>query len=153
MRYITGLISFGIPCNEDSCGTWMFTKSDFSNPDYVWERESSDSPFKDAGIEKDKIVLAYGDESLYNVAVHSRAYLDILYEKKFKLLDGLFYDYIQSKTCRYIIFCEVYDKLRKLDGFDKINEFMSKEFGNAWLSFAYDSLSHGGPIDAEHIST
>lgn len=153
MTYITGLICFGIPCEEDSCGTWMFTKADFGNNKYLIKRDMEESVFKDMGIEKDKIIMYYGDDVLFNVATHSRAYLDLLEMRKFDQLEGVFYNYICSKKCRGVIFREVYNKLRNLDDYKEIHDFMSSEFGNAWASYCYERMSGAEvTVNAECIS-
>lgn len=146
MQYVTGMTAFGIECKRDSCGKWNLTKDDFTNNEKFTLRESDDMPYKDYGIEKDKIV-PYREYCLYNVADHVRAYLDLLYECKFDLLTGLFDECIKDMKCRKDIFMTVYGKLRNLAIFKEVNEFMISEFGNAWLSYL-DSVHSV----AEHIS-
>lgn len=144
MIYLTGMISFGIPCLLDSRGTWMYSKAEFSNPEYMVSRESNESVFKDFGIEKDKIIPYYGDDSLFNVANHVRAYLDILSWGQYDELKGVFYDYIFSMDCRGMIFDSVYKYLRFGKSFQDINRFMSEEFGNAWLSYVTNKIQDFG---------
>jgi hypothetical protein len=146
MQYLTGMLAFGVECERESCGRWNTPKKDFLNDELFILKESDESPFKDYGIEKDKLV-PYREFCLYNVADHVRAYCDLLYAQDFKALDGAFAEYINNATCRKDIFMLVYGKLRKLAGWNAVNEFMMNEFGNAWVSYI-DSVQSV----AEHIS-
>lgn len=153
MKYITGLICFGVPCEEDSCGTWLFTKQDFLSPEYMVERDSDNSPFNSYGIECDKIIPYHADDELFNVATHTRAYLDMLNDGKFDVLKGAFYEYIQSTTCREAIFRRVYNCLKNNANFKDIHDFMSEEFGNAWASYVSQRLSgFRSELDAKCVS-
>lgn len=134
MKYLTGLVAFGVPCELNSIGKWNVTKDEFTNPDKFTIAESDDSPFKDYGIEKDKIVRYHPDE-LYNVANHVRAYLDLLADRNFNVLKDLFYECIKDTKCRELIFKAAYGKLRYLACFHDVNNFMIDEFGNAWVSY------------------
>ncbi len=123
----------------------MYSKAEFSNPEYILNKESDESVFKDYGIERDKIIPYYGDDSLFNVANHVRAYLDILSWHQFDKLKDVFYNYIFDIDCRSMIFDGVYKYLRLGDGFKEVNDFMSEEFGNAWLSYVTMKLPvYGG---------
>ena len=154
MKYISGMICFGIPCREDSVGTWLYTKQDYTDPDNLKLYESDDSIFKDLGIEQDKIIPYHDDGELFNVANHTRAYLDMLANCEFDKLRDVFYDYISSKHCRYVIFRETYTRLSKLDTYKDIHKFMSEEFGNAWMSFCTDALQVRRRVEnAECVST
>lgn len=146
MKYITGIISFGVECERDSTGKWNITKEDFLNEKNMELKESEDSPFKDYGIEKNKLV-SYHEFCTYNVADHVRAYCDMLYEERFDELEGLFFDSINSMKCRHDIFMLVYGKLRNMACFPRVNKFMTSEFGNAWESYV-DSVNRV----ADHIS-
>lgn len=146
MQYITGIVAFGVDCKRDSVGRWNTTKSEFLDDNLFVLKDSNESPFKDYGIEENKII-PYREYCTYNVADHVRAYCDLLYEHNFDFLKDAFSEYIRSMKCRKDIFMLVYGKLRNLAGFKEINEFMVQEFGNAWVSYidSVDSV-------AEHIS-
>jgi hypothetical protein len=146
MQYITGIAAFGIECERDSVGKWNIGKKDWLDDNFLWLSESDDSPFKNYGIEENKIV-PYREYCTYNVADHVRAYLDLLHAQKFDLLDGAFHEYIRSMKCRKDIFMVTYGKLRHLAGFHAINDFMCNEFGNAWMSYV-DSVE----TVAEHLA-
>lgn len=146
MQYLTGLLAFGVECERDSVGKWNITKSEFLDDSLFIMKESDESPFKNYGIEENKIV-PYREFCTYNVADHVRAYCDLLYDHKFDILKDAFAEYVRSLKCRKDIFMLVYGKLRHLAGFHAINEFMTDEFGNAWISYI-DSVESV----AEHIS-
>lgn len=146
MRYITGILAFGVQCERNSTGKWNLTKSEFLDEKLMELKESDDYPFKDYGIEENKLI-PYHDICTYNVADHVRAYVDMIYEKRFDELVGLFYECIVDMKCRGDIFMLVYGKLRHLAGFQKVNQFMTEEFGNAWLSYI-DSVERV----SEHIA-
>lgn len=146
MQYLTGLLAFGVECERDSVGLWNLTKDQFVDSELYQLKNSEESPFKDYGIEVDKIV-PYHEYCVVNVADHVRAYCDLLYEGRFDLLKDLFEDSIRSLKCRKDIFMLVYGKLKYLAEFHEINEFMTEEFGNAWISYIESVHSV-----AEHIS-
>lgn len=146
MKYITGIIALGTECRLESKGIWNVRKKDFLNEDNMKLIESDDTPFKDWGIEKDKIIN-YHEFALYNVANHVRAYIDMLYFGKFEEAKGLFAEAIDNAKCRSDIFMLIYGKTRHLAEFTEIDEFMTEEFGNAWI--AYKDAVHSS---AEHLS-
>lgn len=134
MKYISGIPALGVPCKRPSVGKWNVTKREFLDENIFKLRDSEDSPFKNWGIEENKIVQ-YHEMCTYNVADHVRAYMDMLYDCEFETLKDLFYECINSSECRKDIFMLTYGKLRNLAQFHEINEFMENEFGNAWISY------------------
>ena len=72
MLYITGMIAFGVECKLNTLGKWNLTKNDFLDEENMKSRESEDSPFKNWGIEENKLI-PYHDVCTYNVANHVRA--------------------------------------------------------------------------------
>lgn len=146
MLYITGMIAFGVECKLNTLGKWNLTKNDFLDEENMKSRESEDSPFKNWGIEENKLI-PYHDVCTYNVANHVRAYCDLLWEKKFDLLTGLFYECVGDMRARTDIFTLVNGKLRHLAGFREINEFMMSEFGNSWVAYL-----EGVEAIAEHLA-
>lgn len=136
MIYLTGIACFGVSCQLDSCGTWNITKDIFLNGGFV-EKDTVGSWFGEYGIEKDKLV-PYRDE-LYNVANHVRVYLDMLADCEFNALTGLFEQMINSMECRAAIFKMVKNVLSSHVRYKEIYDFMVGEFGNAWLSYCYNS--------------
>lgn len=146
MRYVTGIIALGTECELNTPGLWNIPKETFIDEKMCKNVESDESPFKDWGIEQNKIIK-YREFCLFNVANHVRAYVDMLYDGKFDELKDVFFEAINDSKSRQDIFMLVYGKLRHLAQFKKINEFMEQEFGNAWLSYM-DAIN----TVAEHIS-
>lgn len=134
MQYLTGRLAFGVYCEDDSCGLWNITKAEWLDDSLMQLRESDDSPFKHYGIEENKIV-PYHEFCTYNVASHTRAYLDMLYEERFDELRGLFAEAINSAKARSDIFMATLSRLRKTGKYLTINKFMTEEFGSAWESY------------------
>lgn len=134
MKYITGIIALGTECELPTCGLWNVSKQQFLDDELCKGVESDDSPFKDWGIEENK-VLRYREFCLFNVANHTRAYVDMLYQHRFEELKDIFFEAINNGEARKDIFMLVYGKLRHLAEYKKINEFMTTEFGNAWIAY------------------
>lgn len=134
MKYITGYLAMGVECERPTPGKWNITKQEYLDDEMFKLRESDESPFKDYGIEKDKLV-PYRMFCTYNVADHVRAYVDMLFDGEFEKLEGLFAECVNNAKAREDIFMLVYGKLRHLACFREVNEFMEKEFGNAWYSY------------------
>lgn len=145
MMYITGRIALGVPCERDSKGLWNVRRADFLDEANMKLHDSQESPFKDYGIERNKMIH-YHEFCTYNVADHVRAYVDMLYAGKFEEMKGLFAEAIDNAKCRVDIFMLVYGKLRHLAEFKEIDEFMTEEFASAWISYK-DSVR----ASAEHI--
>lgn len=139
MKYLTGSLAFKLPCELESCGLWSVSRKDWENANNFDMRESDDSVFKKYGIEENKVVPFQTDENgqpvLYNVANHIRAYLDMLDNKDFESLKGLFYEAINSAKCRAEIFRMVVLKFRSTDKWTAVYRFMQEEFGNVWFSY------------------
>ena len=147
MIYLTGKQAFYVTCEEDSVGEWMMSKELFAELEL---KESSETLMGDALIEKDKIIPYHADDDLYNVATHTRAYLDMLFDERYDELKGVFMDSIQSKKCRAEIFKYAYHYGIGLERFQQIHIFMTSEFGNAWHSYCQNMLSLRKHIEASH---
>lgn len=138
MQYLTGVLALQVPCKCDGIGLWNLQKKDFLD-ESLWDiRESSESKFGKHGIEENKIVPYHNDE-IYNVADYVRVYLDMLADCKFKQLKGLFVEALNTSDCRYAIFSAAYRTLNGDPIWKKVNKFLTKEFGNAWLSYRSDA--------------
>lgn len=134
MKYVSGLPALGMPCERQSVGIWNVSKVEFLDNFETHLRDTDDSPFKDYGIEKNRIVRKR-EYCVYNVADHVRVYLDYLYECKFEELRGLFHFAIKDLKCRSDIFMMTFYRLKELPIWDSVNMFMTEEFGNAWESY------------------
>ena len=147
MLYLSGPLSFCVPCELDTPGEWRVSPAMWKDENVNKSiRNSEDSPFKDYGINQN-VYIQWRPLCLYNVANHVRVYLDMLYEQRFEELEGMFFEYIDSGKYRKDIFDQVFYRCKHLAEFKEINEFMTKEFGNAWLSYI-DAIHKS----AEHIS-
>lgn len=134
MKYLTGILAFQIPCELNSRGLWNRSKKDFVNDELFTLAESENSRWKDWGIELNKLIPGR-EYALWNVANHVRAYLDMLVDKRFDELKGLFIEAIFDPKCRQDIFMASYGKLRHLADWQEYDSFMRSEFGNAWESY------------------
>lgn len=143
MYYLSGPLAFTVPCELDTPGEWRVSRKMWSDENVNKSiRNSEDSPFKDYGINQN-VYIQYRPIGLYNVANHVRAYLDMLYEKRFDEMKDLFMEYIDNGLYRRDIFEQVFYRCKHLAEYKEINKFMSEEFGNAWISF----------LDAIHTSS
>lgn len=140
MVYITGPIAFSIPSSDNSVGRWNTPKDEFLKEGALTTKESEGSLLKDYGIDKDKIIPYHDDSELFNVATHTRAYLDMLIDRRFDELEGLFEDCIRDGSCMHDIFKHVYHKLSKLPKYKEIYQFIAGEFGNHWISYCSQQL-------------
>ena len=134
MKYITGWIAFATPCELDTVGKWNLHKNEFLDEYNMTLYESDESPFGDWGIETDKLV-DYHEDTTYNVANHIRAYVDMLYQGRFSELKNIYMEVIDCPKALDMIFKLVDDKLRDQKGFQIIDEFLEREYGNLWRSF------------------
>lgn len=134
MTYLTGMLAFGIPCDYDTPGKWNLGRSDYLDKEQFITLSTEDSPIGDWGVVPNCLVPGY-EYMLMNVANHVRAYVDLLVLERFDLLKDAFFEYINNAKARKDIFMIVYGKLRHTANFPEINDFMEKEFGNAWYSY------------------
>lgn len=135
MRYLSAPLAFCVYCELDTPGEWRGSRELWSDNNFNnCMRDSEDSPFKEYGIEMNRF-LQYKPLCTYHVANHVRAYLDMLYEGRFNEMEGMFLQYINNGECRRAIFEQVLYRCKHLASYQDINAFMTKEFGNAWVSF------------------
>lgn len=134
MRYLTGILALGIPCELKTAGKWNVFRADFMDPEKFKLVESDESVFGDYGIEENKLVPGR-EYATWSVANHVRAYVDMVEQLMFDELEDVFYECIQDGKARQDIFMLVYGKLRNTAHFHEINVFMECEFGNAWYSY------------------
>lgn len=129
MQYISGIHALNLECELDTCGDWHQSA-------IQWERlklyESNGSLWGDYGIETDKQIPEHTEH--YNTANHIRALLDLLYEGKFTIAQGMRNDFICTDKYNDEIFEKVY-MMRHLSHWEAIDKFMSKEYKCLWLDF------------------
>lgn len=134
MEYISGIYALNLECELNTPGDWHQVALDWDEPFVL---ESSKSIYKDYGIEKNKNIVFLNKK--YNVANHIRALLDLLVLSKFSQARGMRKDYI----CNDQYNDEIFKKVILLNGtknWDKIDDFMSKEYYMKWVNFKKEHL-------------
>lgn len=126
MLYITGIHALNLECDLKTCGDWHTSAIQWENPTIM---ESDGSIYGDYGIEKNRTIPEHNEK--YNVANHIRALLDLIQSGNFSLAQGMKNDYICCDEYNDEIFSQVY-KLNKDDKWEKINDFMEKEYKRSW---------------------
>ena len=129
MLYITGIHALNLPCELETCGDWHQSSIQWADPHL---RESSNTFYKDYGIEKNHRIPEH--EGVFNVANTIRAILDLLYDKKFSIAQGMNEDYICNPKYDQEVFMQV-SKMKFLDHWQEIDAFMSREYRLKWLDY------------------
>ena len=129
MKYLSGIHALNLNCDLDTCGDWHQSA-------IQWEKlrlyESEGSLWGDYGIETNKPIPEHTE--LYNTANHIRALLDLLYEGKFTVAQGMRNDFI----CTDKYNDEIFEKVSMMSGlphWDAIDKFMCREYKCLWLDF------------------
>lgn len=129
MQYLSGIHALNLNCELETCGDWHQSA-------IQWERlklyESNGSLWGDYGIETDKRIPEHTE--LFNTANHIRALLDLLYEGKFSVAQGMRKDFICTDKYNDEIFDKV-SMMIHLPNWKDIDEFMCKEYKCLWLDF------------------
>ena len=129
MKYISGQHALNLSCSLLTCGDWHRSALQWEN---LHLKESNNSIFKDYGIETNKTVPEHTEK--YNVANHIRALLDLLEDGNFSLAQGMNKDFICNDSYTEEVFNQV-SKLKNFSHWDKIDQFMGKEYFAEWLSY------------------
>ena len=141
MMYLTGELAFGIPCKLETNGRWDISRKQFANATFV---DSDNTLWGNYGIEEAKIIP--GKEfTVFNVANHVRAYLDMLLAvDDLSKMEGIYEDWIGAVKYRLDIFECVYSRMRDHERYNDVVAFFIKEFGNAWPSYvkSIDDIKH-----------
>ncbi|WP_290150005.1 hypothetical protein [uncultured Parasutterella sp.] len=98
-------------------------------------REPDDSVFGIYGIEDNSFVPNHPDT--YKIANHIRALLDLVSEGNFGYAQGMNKDFICNNKYTEEVFSKLL-LLRTSYMWEKIKEFIGKEYGVAWLRFLQD---------------
>lgn len=139
MLYITRIYALNLPCSLDTDGDWHCSALN-------WEQmtmdESDNSFFGDYGIEKDKklydwVSIEKFKGKSYNIANHIRALLDLIYQEKYSIAQGMRDDFIDNGKYTLEIFNKV-NEMRVLPYWDTINKFMLREYKLQWVNFIKD---------------
>ena len=128
MKYVSGQIALNISCSLDTCGDWHRNAINWSN---LKLRDSSSSPLANWGIEEH-----YIEELNKNMMVANtiRACLDLLSEGSFCAASGMNQDYICNENYDEIVFNQAM-KLQVLPNWNKIEDFLSKEYKMKWINY------------------
>lgn len=131
MKYITGRYAMSLYADTDdmSTGIWSDDNSKTVPEDHMADTE--DYPFGSWGIIEDVSITDRIEG--YNVANCQRAYLDMLYDKRFKELEGLYDEAINYHESLHNILFKVFKF--KLYEDKEICEFLAKEFDSQFTSF------------------
>lgn len=129
MEYVTGMQALNLTCGLDTDGDWHRSA-------IGWDRldtKNTDSAFFGGyGIYmQDHVPMHKGR---LPVADHVRALLDLLYDRKFPLAQGMRKDFIGNEKYTDEVFRKVYE-MRTLPWWGDIDGFMRKEYRLDWLAF------------------
>ena len=129
MIYLTGIQALNLPCKLDTCGDWHCSGLRW---DVLNLRDTKDTLFGDYEIELNKTIPEHTEQ--YNVANHIRALLDLIEGGNFSAAQGMKNDFICNDAYNEEIFSMVY-KLCSKENWDKIYDFMHKEYKRSWRSW------------------
>jgi hypothetical protein len=127
--YVTDIHALNLPCSLETCGDWHTSSIQWEHPHI---RESEGSLFGDYGIEKERVIPEHIGK--YNVANHIRAILDLLEEGKYSIAQGMNKDFICNNNYDNEVFDKVFS-MHNLRNWDKINQFMKKEYMMKWVNY------------------
>ena len=135
MLYISGLHALNLPCSLDTTGDWHASSMDWEN---MCVLDSSFSPWKDYGIEKDReIPYASG---IWAVANHIRACLDLLLMEDFSNAKGMRNDYIGNDAYNKELFSKVLFLKEDRTLWPGVDSFMEKEYLMPWIRYKEKKL-------------
>lgn len=126
MKYISCIHALNLPCSLETCGDWHTSALQWERPQI---RESDNSIFGDYGIEICSIIPE--NPGTYHIANTLRALLDLLAEGNFGIAQGAKEDFICNDKYTQEFMEKVY-MLRDMKHWNKINEFMKREYMFEW---------------------
>lgn len=126
MQYITGVHALNLPCSLETCGDWHTSAIQWHSPKMA---ESDGSIWGEYGIEQGKYIPEHNEA--FAVANHIRALLDLLYDGKFSVAQGMNRDFICNDTYTKEIFEQVW-LMKGCFYWPEISRFMHKEYGRTW---------------------
>lgn len=129
MWYISGIHALNIPCSLETSGDWHTSALKWKN---IYMKNTENSIYGEWGIEGNKKIP--NNEGLYYVANHIRALLDLLEDGKYDVAQGMREDYICNEKYTKEVHDMVY-KMKQLEHWDTINDFMCKEYKIDWLRY------------------
>lgn len=129
MEYITGIHALNIDCSQETPGDWHTSA-------LKWEKltvsQVETSYFGDYGLEYDVTIPEHN--GVFTVANHIRAVLDLMVSDSLYLVKGMRENFISNEMYIEEIFEKVYE-LRFLNHWNKIYEFMRREYFRKWSLF------------------
>ncbi|MEW6879013.1 hypothetical protein QEV67_00615 [Trueperella pyogenes] len=133
MEYVTDIHALNLPSETDTTGDWHASA-------LQWKRlrmaESDDSIFGDWGITRDSSArIPEHEGQRFNVANHVRALLDMIERGRLSVARGI---YIGNDAHNDEIFPRVW-LLHQSDNWPRIDHFMKKKYGRAWLGFVKEA--------------
>jgi len=129
MQYVTGIHALNLPCSLLTSGDWHQSALRWKDVSIM---DTDTAFFKDYGLEYDKRIPEH--EETYAVANHIRALLDLLEQGNFSVAQGMNRDYICNDSYNGELFEKVMS-MSVLPDWNKIDEFMTKEYYNKWVTF------------------
>lgn len=129
MRYITGEHALNLSCKLETCGDWHTSALRWKNITFM---NSEDSIYGDYGIEPNHRIPEH--DEVYYVANHIRALLDLLDMGNFAVAQGMREDFICNEEYTDEVFEQV-SKLKEHKNWERIKEFMGKEYKLDWVNF------------------
>ena len=129
MKYITGIHALNLSCSLETCGDWHRSALQWEHPNI---KESETSFYKDYGLESNHKIPEH--DEYFTIANTIRALLDLLYDRRFPIAQGMNEDFICNDKYDDEIFNKVYE-MKELDYWDEIDLFMQKEYRTKWLKF------------------
>lgn len=133
MKYITGIHALNLPCSLETCGDWHTSAIQWNNIDI---RESSESIFKDWGIEKCSVTPPEQDRNKeYYIANTLRAILDLMYDGN---LIGWLKGFRDDFLCTDKYNNEFFEKvilMKDIKHWSEIDKLMTNEFMFEWIEF------------------
>lgn len=129
MIYLTGEHALNMTCSLNTDGDWHTSALAWKN---LTLRESEGSFFGDYGIESPKKLPVCG--KVFPVANHIRALLDLIYERKYPIAQGMRDDFIVTDEYDDEIF-DLVMKMKDLPYFDEIDRFMGNEYMMKWINY------------------
>ena len=130
VKYISGEFALNLQCNLETCGDWHTSGMNWNN--CIKRMATTEYPFFHYGIEFGKYIPSL---KIYaNQANHIRACLDLLKDGNFAVAQGMKNDYICNDKYDNIVMEKVM-LLRDADNWDQIDQFMTREYKNKWVSF------------------
>ena len=129
MKYITGIHALNLNCSLETPGDWHQSAIQWQKPTM---RESDGSMFGTYGIETNSNVPEHN--GTFYTANHIRALLDLIEEENFPTAQGMRDEFICNDKYTQEIFEKVV-LMKKLPHWQKISDFMGKEYMMQWVNF------------------